>query len=338
MKQVVVTRHGPPQVLELRDVAEPVPGEGEVRIAVRAIGVNFSDILARVNLYPGAPKPPCVVGYEVAGEVDAVGPGVRGRQPGDRVMAFTDFGGYAGKVVTPEQLTYATPGALGDVEAAAVPVNYLTAIAALYRLANLESGETVLVHGAAGGVGIAAVQLARLRDAIVIGTASPHKHDVVRAEGAQHVIDYRTGKVATDVRSLTGGRGVDVVLDPLGGKSLRDSYRLLAPLGRLVFYGASDAIPGSRRNLLQVARTFAQMPTFRPLSLLHDNRSVHGLHLGRLFGEFAKMNRLMTQVLAACEAGQLTPRVDRTFALERAAEAHQFLHDRRNIGKIILTP
>lgn len=338
MRQVVVTRHGPPAVLALREAPDPVPGANQVRIAVRAIGVNFSDILARVGLYPGAPKPPCVVGYEVAGVIDAVGPGVVERRVGDRAMAFTDFGGYADAVVVPESLSYPTPGRLSDVEAASVPVNYLTAIVSLYRLANLEAGETVLVHGAAGGVGTAAVQLARLRDAVVIGTASAHKHDAVRAHGAEHVIDYRMGNVGEQVRALTGGRGVDVVLDPLGGRSLRSSYRLLAPLGRLVFYGASEAIRGDRRRLWQVAAAFAQMQWFHPLSLLHDNRSVHGLHLGRLFGESAKLNRLMDQLLSEIDAGRLAPVVDRSFPLERAAEAHQFMHDRANVGKIVLTP
>ena len=338
MRQVVVTRHGPPKVLQLRDAPDPIPREGEVRIAVRAIGVNFSDILVRVNLYPGAPRPPCVVGYEVAGAIDAVGPGVTRRRVGERVMAFTDFGGYADSIVVPEALTFPTPPRLTDIEAAAVPVNYLTAIVALYRLANLEAGETVLVHGAAGGVGTAAVQLAGLRNAIVIGTASPHKHDAVRAQGAHHMLDYRTGDVVAKVRALTNNRGVDVVLDPLGGKSLRESYRLLAPLGRVIFFGASAAIPGAQRSLWRVASTFVRMPAFRPLSLLHDNRGVHGLHLGRLFGEIPKLVGLVEWLLAEIEAGRLHPLVAQTFALERAADAHQFMHDRANIGKIVLTP
>ena len=337
MRQVVVTRHGPPEVLQVHDAPDPIPGPGEVRIAVRAAGVNFSDILARVGLYPGAPKPPCVVGYEVAGVIDAAGPGTSRRRVGDRVMAFTDFGGYADSVVVPEALTCPAAARRRVVEAAAVPVTYLAAVVALYRLANLSAGETVLIHGAAGGVGTAAVQLARLRQATVIGTASPHKHEAVRALGADHMIDYRDGGVAARVRALTNNRGVDVVLDPLGGRSLGDSYRLLAPLGRLIFFGASDAIPGTRRRLWRVARTFLQMPTFRPLSLLHDNRSVHGLHVGRLFGEVPRLTPLMELICREIDAGRLQPVVDRTFPLERAADAHHFMHARANIGKIVLS-
>lgn len=324
--------------MRVREAPEPTPGPGEVRIAVRAAGVNFADILARVGLYPGAPKPPCVVGYEVAGVVDAVGPGTTRYRAGDRVIAFTDFGGYADAVVVPEARTFPVPARLSDVEAAAVPVTYLTAVVALYRLANLTAGETVLIHGAAGGVGTAAVQLARHRQATVIGTASPQKHEAVRALGADHMIDYRGGDVTARVLALTGNRGVDVVLDPLGGRSLRQSYRLLTPLGRLIVYGVSDAIPGARRRLWQVARSLVQMPTFRPVTLLHDNRGVHGLHLGRLFGEVPTLAPLMELVCRGIDAGQLQPIVARTFPLDRAADAHQFMHDRANIGKVVLTP
>jgi NADPH:quinone reductase-like Zn-dependent oxidoreductase len=337
MRQVVVTRHGAPDVLRLREAPDPIPREGEVRLAVRAAGVNFADILARAGLYPDAPKPPCVVGYEVAGYVDALGPGVTNRHAGDRVMALTRFGGYSDRVVVPARLTFLTPARLTDAEAAAVPVTYLTAIVALYRLAALEPGETVLVHGASGGVGTAATQLARLRRSVVIGTASPAKHDAVRGFGADHVIDYRHANVAAAVRGLTANRGVDVVLDPLGGRSFRDSYGLLAPLGRLVVFGISRALPGERRSLWTAARVLLQTTAFKPLSLMNHNRAVLGLNLGRLWGETAKLEASMDTLLPELEAGRLHPIVSRTFPLERAADAHRFLHERRNIGKVVLT-
>src|SRR5947208_2881878 len=191
MRQVVITRYGAPDVLQLREAPDPVPGPGDVRIAVRAAGVNFADLLARVGLYPDAPKPPCVVGYEVAGVVDAVGAEVTTRRPGDRVMALTHFGGYSDTVVVPAAHTYPIPSRLSDVEAASVPVTYLTAIVALYVQAALQPGETVLIHGVAGGVGTAALQLAKLRRAVIIGTASSPKHEAVRGLGADHVIDSR---------------------------------------------------------------------------------------------------------------------------------------------------
>jgi synaptic vesicle membrane protein VAT-1 len=337
LRQVVITRHGAPDVLELREQATPAPAAGEVRIAVRASGVNFADILARIGLYPDAPRPPVVVGYEVAGVVDAVGAGVTRVQEGDRVVALTRFGGYATHVVVPAEFAFGIPPGMSDPDAAAVPVNYLTALLALYKLANVAAGETALIHGAGGGVGIAATQLARLRRATIIGTASAAKHDALRAFGVDHVIDYRVADVAREVRRVTGSRGVDVVLDPLGGKSFDTSYRLLAPLGRLVMYGVSTVAPGERRSWWQAARTMMQMPSFRPLSLMNHNRGVFGLNLGHLWGEQRQLSAAMQLLIQEIEARRLQPVVARTFPLERAADAHRFMQSRANIGKVVLT-
>src|SRR6188508_677915 len=248
MRQMVIPRHGDADVFEMQETPDPRPGEGQIRIKVRAAGINFADILARIGLYPDAPKPPVVVGYEVAGVVDAAGPGVTQHREGDRVVALTRFGGYSDCVVVPASQVFRFPDRLSDAEAAAVPVTYLTAAIALYRMAALSPGETVLVHNAGGGVGIAATQLARLRRATVIGTASEFKHDALRRFGVDHAIDYRHANVVEEVNRLTRGRGVDVILDPIGGRSFTDSYRMLAPLGRLVLFGLSAAATGERRN------------------------------------------------------------------------------------------
>src|SRR3954463_13854723 len=217
MRQAVIARHGTPDVFELREAPDPTPSAGEVRIRVRAAGVNFADVLARLGLYPDAPKPPGVVGYEVAGTVDGVGASVTGFHDGDRVAALTRFGGYSDVVTVPAEQVFHFPDLLSDSEAAAVPVNYLTAALALYRMAALSPGETVLIHNAGGGVGIAAIQLARLRRAVVLGTASPGKHGALRSFGVEHAIDYRSGDVAQAVKRITRGRGADVIMDPLGG-------------------------------------------------------------------------------------------------------------------------
>jgi NADPH:quinone reductase-like Zn-dependent oxidoreductase len=337
MRQMVITRHGGPEVLQLRESSDPEPGPGEVRIRVRASGVNFADILARVGLYPDAPRPPCVVGYEVCGYVDAVGSGVTTRREGDRVMALTRFGGYSDTVVVPEPFTFVPPSRLSDVEAAGVLVTYLTAGVALYRMAALEAGDVVLVHGAAGGVGTAAIQLARLKDARVIGTASSAKHEAVLRLGADHCIDSRGGDIAARVKALTHGRGVDVILEPRGGASARESYALLAPLGRLVVFGVSDAVPGTRRSLWRAAKLLLQMPAFRPLSLMNGNRGVFGLNLGRLWTEAEKLQPIASLLIREFDSGRLQPIIARTFPLGEAAAAHRFLHDRGNIGKVILT-
>jgi len=336
VRQAVIPRHGAADVFEMRERPDPSPGDDEVRIHVRAAGVNFADILARIGLYPDAPKPPMVVGYEVAGVVDAVGRGVTGVHPGDRVVALTRFGGYADSVCVPAAQVYRFPDRLSDAEAAAVPVTYLTAALALYRMAALTSGETVLIHNAGGGVGIAATQLARLRRATVIGTASPGKHDALRSFGVEYPIDYRTGNVESEVKRITRGRGADVILDPLGGSSFGVSYRMLAPLGRLVMLGISS-MAGERRSAWRVLRSWWAMKAFDPLSMINRNRGVFGLNLGHLWDERSKLQPLMDLLLIELSARRLEPVVARTFPLERAADAHRYIQSRANIGKVVLT-
>jgi NADPH:quinone reductase-like Zn-dependent oxidoreductase len=337
MRQIAINRYGAPDVLTVREVPTPAPGAGEVRIAVRAAGVNFADILARIGLYPDAPKPPLVVGYEVAGIVEALGPGVSRVLEGDRVVALTRFGGYSTHVVVPAAFVFHLPEGLSDAEGAALPVNYLTALIALYRLANVAAGETVLIHGAGGGVGVAATQLARLRRATIIGTASASKHDALRAFGVDHAIDYRTSDVGRDVRRLTNDRGVDVVLDPLGGKSFDTSYRLLAPLGRLIMYGVSSVAQGERRSWWRAARAIMQMRAFKPMSLMNHNRGVFGLNLAHLWEERGHLAAAMQILLQEAAAGRLQPVVAKTFPLERAPDAHRYMQARSNIGKVVLT-
>jgi NADPH:quinone reductase-like Zn-dependent oxidoreductase len=333
---MVIARHGAADVFEMREGPDPSPGDGEVRIHVRAAGVNFADILARIGLYPDAPKPPMVVGYEVAGVVDAVGRGAIGAHTGDRVVALTRFGGYADSVCVPAAQVYRFPDRLSDAEAAAVPVTYLTAALALYRMAALTSGETVLIHNAGGGVGIAATQLARLRRATVIGTASSAKHDALRSFGVEYPIDYRTANVESEVKRITRGRGADVILDPIGGSSFGASYRMLAPLGRLVMLGISS-MAGERRSTWRVLRSWWAMKAFDPLSLINRNRGVFGLNLGHLWDERSKLQPLMDLLLSELSAGRLEPIVARTFPLERAADAHRYIQSRANIGKVVLT-
>lgn len=337
MRQAVIPRHGPPDVFEMRESPDPVPKDDELRVRVRASGVNFADVLSRLGLYPDAPKPPVVVGYEVAGHVDAVGAAVTGFTPGDRVVAVTRFGGYSDTVVIPAQFAFHVPDALSDAEAAAVPINYLTAAVALYRMAALAPGETVLVHNAGGGVGIAATQLARLRRATVIGTASAFKHDALRTFGVDHAIDYTHANVPEEVMRLTRGRGVDVILDPIGGSSFIASYRMLAPLGRLVMFGLSSAAPGERYSAWKAFRAWWSLPRFNPMSLINRNRGVFGLHIGHLWDERAQLSSLMEMLLTELRAGRLQPIVARTFPLDRAADAHRFIQSRQNIGKVVLT-
>ena len=321
----------------MREGPEQRPGVGEVRVRVRAAGINFADVLARLGLYPDAPKPPFVVGYEVAGHIDAIGDEVTGFSEGERVVALTRFGGYSDVVVAPAAQCFHFPDRLSDSEAAAVPVTYLTAAIALYRMAALSPGETVLVHNAGGGVGIAATQLARLRRATVIGTASAMKHDALRSFGVDYAIDYRHVDVAAEVKRITRGRGVDVVLDPIGGPSFTESYRLLAPLGRLIIFGLSAVAPGEKRSWYKALRAWAATPRFDPLSMINRNRGVFGLHVGHLWDQRSQLAPLMDMLMTELDAERLRPVVARSFPLEHAAEAHRYIQSRANIGKVVLT-
>jgi NADPH:quinone reductase-like Zn-dependent oxidoreductase len=337
MREIVITRHGGPEVMEERERPTPEPGPGEVRIRVKAAGVNFADILARMGLYPEAPPPPLVVGYEVSGHVDAVGPGPARHEIGRHVLAVTRFGGYADHVVAPADFVWAVPANLSHNEAAAIPIAYLTAVVALSRMANLRSGETILIHSAGGGVGIAAMQLARLRRSTVIGTASPGKHGALRAMGIDHVLDPANGRLEEEVARITNGRGVDVVLDPRGGEHLAQSYSMLAPLGRLVVYGSQALVVGRVRSEEVVQSFLQQRPLFDPMDLMNGNKGVFGLNLSRLWGERRFAGASMEALLTDFAGGRLKAVVAKAFPLARAAEAHAFLQDRENVGKVVLT-
>src|SRR5919106_6781532 len=277
MKAVVLTGHGGPEVLKVEERPDPDVSPGEVRIAVRAAGINFADTMARIGLYLDAPKPPCVLGYEVAGEVESVGEGVTDLTPGDRVIAGTRFGGQAELVAVPASQAQPLPERLSFEQGAAFPVNYATAYAALVVMAGVKAGERVLIHAAAGGVGIAATQIAKARGAEVFGTASASKHGAIGAQGVDHPIDYRTGDFAAEVRRITGGEGIDVAMDALGPASFRKDYRLLREGGRLVMYGYSESESAGARNLGALARTLARMPVatmpwWKSLAVMNENK------------------------------------------------------------------
>jgi synaptic vesicle membrane protein VAT-1 len=339
MRAVWVTSTAGPDGLQVRETADPEPGPGEVRVRVRAAGLCFAEVMAAQGLYPDRPPLPCVLGYEAAGVIDAVGEGADEGRAGSRVLAMTRFGGHADTVCVPEGQVFAIPDGKDFTEAAALPVNYLTAYHMLHRIAAVRPGERVLVHMAAGGVGIAALQLCRaIGDVEVFGTASAAKHDVLRAEGCAHPIDYRAADYAAEVRRLTGGERVDVVLDPLGGADWRKGYKLLRPGGRLVAFGFANLASGQRRRPVHVVRQIAGIPRLTPLQLMNSNRTVSGVHIGRLWDRMDMLAGELREVLALWEKGALSPRVDGTYPFAEAAQAHRRILSRQNVGKIVLLP
>lgn len=338
MRQIWIPKTGEPSVLTLREAPDPEAGAGEVRIRVAAAGINFADILARMGLYPDAPKLPTVVGYEVAGTIDQVGAEVEGRVAGERVVALTRFGGYSDVVTVPVQQVVPLTDSLDFESAAALPVNYLTAWLMLVHLGNVRAGNRVLVHAVAGGVGQAALQICRHFGAEVIGTASGGKHDRLRELGVAHCIDYRNQDFEAEVARITDGRGVDIALDAVGGESFSKSYRSLAPLGRLYVFGASSMAPGTRRSLWRVVRQLWRMPTFKPLDLMNRNRGVHGVNLGHLWRQAEALQAMLARIVELTERGTLEPVVDRIFPFAEAGDAHAYIQARRNFGKVLLTP
>ena len=343
MRAVVLTGTGGPEVLQVQERPDPLPGPGEVRVAVRAAGVNFAETMARMGVYPDAPKPPCVLGYEIAGEVDAVGEGVVERRVGERVMGGTRFGGQAELVVVPAEQVLPMPDALSFEEGAAFPVNYGTAYAALILMGGLRKGDRVLIHAAAGGVGIAATQVARNAGAEIFGTASPQKHEAIRAQGVDHAIDYRNQDFEAEVMRITGGQGVDLVIDALGPSSFRKDYRLLRAGGRLVMFGLSEATPDGARSLPATLRSLlamplATMPWWKSLALMNENKGIFGLNMLSWWDREGDLDRLTEPLIADLEAGRLQPVVAAAFPFDRAGEAHEFIGQRRNVGKVVLLP
>ena len=307
---------------------------------VKAAGVNFADIMMRMGMYPGAPAVPFVPGYEAAGVVDAVGPvlprGVALKE-GDRVVVPCNFGGYTDTLLAKADEVFAIPAGKSFEEAAALTVNYLTAYLALVEQGHLREGRRVLIHGAAGGVGIAAAQISKIYGAEVFGTASKAKHDAVRKEGVDHPIDYRTEDFEEVVRRITNGRGVHVALDPIGGSHFAKSYRSLAIGGKLIVYGFSAAAPGKSRQVLSLLWHWLRTPSFSPFDLMTSNRGVIGLHLGRMTGKTEIMKDAMAKLVGWWTEGRIRPVVGATFPIEEAGRAHAFIQDRGNTGKVVLT-
>lgn len=338
MKAVVVPRYGDPSVLEVRERPEPVPGPGQLKVQVRAAGVNFADVLSRLGIYKAAPRPPFVPGIEVAGVVQEVGPDVTGLKAGDRVMAFCTFGGYAEKVCVPAAFAFPLPADMGFPEAAAFPVQYLTAWHAVHQLAHVRKGETVLVHAAAGGVGIAALQLLRHAEARVFATVgSEAKAAVVREENPGAVpILYTKEDFAQRIRKETG-RGVDVVLDSIGGDVFRKSWNLLEPYGRHILFGAAAAVkPGAIARLGALWR-LRRMLLVSPLSMLDRNRSLSCFNLYYMASRGELLREAAARMLEMRAQGILKPRVGLALPLEKAAEAHRRMQERRTAGKVVLT-
>jgi NADPH:quinone reductase-like Zn-dependent oxidoreductase len=338
MRQIVTTANGDIDVLKVQEKPDPAPRADEVLIRVRAAGLNFADILARQGLYPDGPPKPCVMGYEVSGVVDAVGKDVNSSFVGKSVVAMTRFGGQSELIAVKATQMFEKPEKLTFEQAAAIPVNYLTAYALIVVMGSLHPGESILIHNAGGGVGLAALDIAKKIGAMTYGTASPGKHKFLTDRGLDHPIDYRTQDWQPQLMQLTNGRGVDLIIDPIGGAHWKKSYASLRHTGRLGMFGVSAGSANGLAGKLKMLKAAIQMPRFHPIGLFNKNRGVFGLNLGHMWHEPEKVALWMRDILRGVDEEWIRPHVDQAFSFDEVGQAHRRLEERKNTGKVVLVP
>jgi NADPH:quinone reductase-like Zn-dependent oxidoreductase len=337
VKAAFVTKYGAPEVLEIRDAPMPRPESDQILVRVRAIGLNFADVLARFGVYPGTPDPPFVPGLEFSGDVVAVGPEVRMFRGRERVMGYSRLGSHAEYVTLREALATALPPSMTYEEGASFLVTYLSAYHGIVRLANIRPGEKLLVHAAAGGVGIATVQLGKHLGAEIFATAgTEEKVALARSHGAHHVINYSTNDFAPEVNRITAGYGVDVVMDSVGGDVYRKSWPLLAQMGRYILFGISAVSGKGALSHLRAARAFSLMKPIFPPNLLSANKGIFGYNLATLKGKEPYFREAAMELLRLYELGALKPVVGKIFTFDHLVEAHRALQTRQSVGKVVV--
>ncbi|XP_014266043.3 synaptic vesicle membrane protein VAT-1 homolog [Maylandia zebra] len=338
-RALVLTGHGgyDKVKLQVKTMAKPKLKAGEVLVRVKACGLNFAELLARQGLYELLPSPPVTMGMEGSGVIEAVGEDVNDRKVGDRVIALARSGMWQEVAVVSADRTFLMPEEMSFEEGAALTINYMTAYMMLFEMANLRPGKSVLIHMAAGGVGIAATQLCQtVQDVTVFGTASASKHETITQGGVTHPIDYRTKDYVEEIRKISP-KGVDIVLDPLGGSDTQKGYSLLKPLGMIIVFGAANCVTGQRKNLLAMAKTWYNQLSLNTMKLMQSNKAVSGFHLGYITDE-QLFGRTMSTLLELYKQGKIKPRIDSSYHFEEVTEAMKRMHERQNIGKVILLP
>jgi NADPH2:quinone reductase len=338
VKSITIVKYGPPErAFDFREEPIPEPHASQVLIKVDAFGLNFADMMARTGHYRDAPKIPFVPGYEVVGRIAKLGPAVGDLSVGQRVVAFTRFGGYAQYACTTRQAVVLLRQEMSNGVAAALATQYCTAYYAACEATNLFAGERVLIHAAAGGVGTALVQLAKLKGCEVFGTAgSDEKLAYLKTIGVDRPINYRTGDFVDSVRTALNGRGLDVVFDSLGGKTYRQSKRLLGAGGRIVSFGVAE-LSGKRAGILSALNMALNFGFIHPLLLLMKSHATVGVNMLRLADQRPEvLQRILRAVVQLANEGRLAPHVGGTFPADRIAEAHRLLEGRASIGKIVV--
>ena len=333
--RVVITKPGGPKVLDIQEISIPEPGPEEVCIAVHFAGINFADTLMRLGFYQPRPPFPFTPGYEVSGVVHSIGSKVKGFEIGQRVVGLMRTGGQATHVITDASRTLPIPDELSLEAAASMPVTYITAHHMLHHLGNLKPTDSVLIHGGGGGVGTAALQLCQWAGVSKVwSTASAAKAEIIQSYGAT-AIDRHQEDFTQIIRSATNGKGVDHILDPIGGDHLKRSLSVLAQGGKLYTYGMSSAAPSSKRSLWKAFKALRSRPRFDPMLMMSRNQGVFGVHMGTWSDETV-MQEQMENIIKGMKEGVLTPIIDSIYDAKDVALAHQHIHDGKNIGKVLL--
>ena len=336
MKSIILTKYGAPEVLEVKEFENPEPLDNQVRIKVHYVGINFAEIMARMKLYPGGPKPGSVLGGEVSGIIDKVGRDVKGLNIGEKVMGLSLSGSYSSHVCIDKNSIIPLPDNFQLDEAAAFPVAFITAYMMIFDMGNLQEGDTFLIHGAGGGVGTAAIQLAKTKNIKIIGTSSSWKHDKISKMGVDKCIDYNTDDTEKEIMDFTNGKGVDLIIDPIGAKNWKLSYRVLAKMGKLIIYGDQNLVKGDKLKPLVAIKEMYSMPKYKPMDLMSNNKTVMGYHLGRFNGHEWKVQRSIKNLIKLVNDHDLHPVIDSKFSFEDAPKAHRHIQNRKNFGKVLL--
>jgi len=336
MKRIEYIKYGAPDVLQVRDFIIEPPQDNQIQIKTSFSGINFADIMTRMGLYPGAPKPPHSIGAEASGVIEKIGDAVQNFKVGDSVMTFSFFDGYSSHINVKEDLAFKIPDGFTLSEGAAFPLVYMTAYMMMFDLGNLRKDEIFFIQGAGGGVGTAAIQLAKAVGAKVIGTSSEWKHEKLKKLGVDLCIDYNKENVRQKIMEYTNGYGVDLIIDPVGGKQWSESYKTLAPMGKLIVYGNQNLVRGKTRSFIALIKEYFNMPKIKPFEMIGNNKSVMGYHLGRLKGAEHKMKRSMLGLQAMINDEKIKPVIDTIFPFDEANKAHQHIQDRKNFGKVLL--
>ena len=335
MKKVIYPKIGGTDSIQIVEEKLDLPKENQVKVRVHRAGINFADLMMRQGLYGSNPDFPFTPGYEASGEIIDLGKEITNLQLGQRVIAMTGFGGYSEEVIVDSNRVVPIPDNISFDQAAAMPVTYGTAYHMLVHLGGLKKGDSVLIHHAAGGVGTAAAQICQAYGAgLIIGTASESKKEFVESLGMRFVNRDREDFVKV-CKDMTNGKGVHQAIDPVAGKHLMRSYNALRNGGKLHCFGASSAVPNQKRSILAAIRMWINTPKFDPMKMMNSNKSLFGVHMGRLEDEdifanhLAELGELMNQ-------GKINPIIDSVWRFEKVADAQMHMHNRKNKGKVLL--